>query len=131
PPAATPSPPQGQTKLRLSRRAVAAGIVLAGVALVEGGLLWLKSTPKPQATATPTVFSALPIGTPLVIYHHHILPVYALTWAPDGKRIASGSQDGTIQVWDTTSGKQYVIYRGHRGSVNAVAWSPDGRLIAS
>jgi eukaryotic-like serine/threonine-protein kinase len=26
-------------------------------------------------------------------------PVYAVAWSPDGKRIASGSNDTTVQVW--------------------------------
>jgi eukaryotic-like serine/threonine-protein kinase len=57
--------------------------------------------------------------------------VYAVAWSPDGRRIASGSQDHTVQVWDAQSGKTLLIYRGHTDFVNAVAWSPDSQAIVS
>ncbi len=55
----------------------------------------------------------------------------AVAWSPDGKRIASGGDDNTVQVWDAANGDHVYIYRGHSGLVEAVAWSPDGRRIAS
>jgi len=35
----------------------------------------------------------------LLMYRGHSGPVTSLTWAPDGHHIASGSEDGTVQVW--------------------------------
>ena len=35
----------------------------------------------------------------LLLYRGHSGPVTTLTWAPDGQHIASGSEDGTVQVW--------------------------------
>jgi len=32
-------------------------------------------------------------------YRGHSDVVYAIAWSPDGKRIASGSFDKTVQVW--------------------------------
>jgi Tol biopolymer transport system component len=57
--------------------------------------------------------------------------VYAVAWSPDGRRIASGSRDNTVQVWDAANGGNVFTYRGHSEPVTAVAWSPDGRRIAS
>jgi WD40 repeat protein len=54
-----------------------------------------------------------------------------MVWSPDGKRIASGSEDNTVQVWDASTGKNLFTYRGHTSAVNVVAWSPDGKRIAS
>ena len=54
-----------------------------------------------------------------------------LACSPDGKYIASGSYDTTVQVWEVTTGHQVVIYRGHSDKICSVAWSPDGRYIAS
>jgi serine/threonine protein kinase len=34
-----------------------------------------------------------------LIYRGHAAPVTDVTWAPDGRRIASSSADGTVQVW--------------------------------
>ena len=39
-------------------------------------------------------------------------------WSPDGKRIASGSNDKTVQVWDASNGRHLVTYTGHTDSVN-------------
>src|SRR6266568_4771931 len=57
--------------------------------------------------------------------------VWALAWSPDGKHIASGSEDRTVQVWKVTTGHRILTYRGHADIVGAVAWSPDGKRIAS
>jgi eukaryotic-like serine/threonine-protein kinase len=79
---------------------------------------------------TPTA-SGSAQSAPITTYHGHTSTVFAVAWSPDGTRIASGSNDNTIQVWNATTGKREVIYTGHLGSVWTVAWSPDGRSIAS
>jgi WD40 repeat protein len=60
-------------------------------------------------------------------------PVLFLQWRgqPDGKRIASGGNDSTVQIWDAVTGHLQTKYSGHTGTVYAVAWSPDGKRIAS
>jgi WD40 repeat protein len=82
-------------------------------------------------------------GHRLATYHGHTDAVFAVAWSPDGKRIASGSKDGTIQVWNATTGQHLMTYAnsGSMGSTdftkagpspwNAVTWSPDGKRIAS
>jgi len=57
--------------------------------------------------------------------------VLSVAWSPDGRRIASGSWDTTIQVWNVSTGHSMLIYRGHTDIVLALAWSPDGTQIAS
>lgn len=64
-------------------------------------------------------------------YRGHGGPVSSVAWSPDGKRIASASSDGTVQVWDAYTGANTLVYRGHTGGVLSVAWSPNGREIAS
>src|SRR5579859_1060529 len=64
-------------------------------------------------------------------YHGHSGPVRSVAWSPDGKLVASASDDGTVQVWNPTALQPTLTYRQHTGPVNAVAWSPDGKRIAS
>jgi WD40 repeat protein len=61
----------------------------------------------------------------------HTGAVFSLAYAPDGKLLASGSQDGTVRLWDTAAGKERFTLRAHDGEVLAVAFSPDGQLLVS
>ena len=49
----------------------------------------------------------------------------------DGQRLAAGSWNGAVQVWERPSGKRLHLLKGHRGLVEAVAFSPDGKLLAT
>ena len=57
--------------------------------------------------------------------------VYQVTCSPDGKRVATTSNDGTARVWDTETGKPLFELQGSRQAVSAVFFSPDGNLIAT
>jgi WD40 repeat protein len=54
-----------------------------------------------------------------------------VAYSPDGRRIASGSDDATVKIWDEESGHELQTLKGHDGIVYSVAYSPDGRRIAS
>ena len=56
--------------------------------------------------------------------------VTSVAFSPDGKRIASASSDGTLKVWDATTGEETLKPKGHKGWVLSVAFSPDGKRIA-
>jgi RNA polymerase sigma factor (sigma-70 family) len=49
----------------------------------------------------------------------------------DGRTLASGAKDGTIQLWDLNSGKRIRRLEGAASPVNAVAFSNDGQLLVS
>ena len=45
--------------------------------------------------------------------------------------MASGSLDGSVRLWDLTTGTARAVLRGHADGVASVAFSPDGRTLAS
>lgn len=47
------------------------------------------------------------------------------------ERLASGSYDNTLGVWDVATGARRRTLRGHSNSVQSVAFSPDGTTLAS
>lgn len=55
-------------------------------------------------------------------------PVRALSIAPDGKLVLSGSFDQSAILWSLDTGKALRILRAHEGAVNAVLALPDGFL---
>ncbi|KAG8718386.1 hypothetical protein FRC09_012736 [Ceratobasidium sp. 395] len=60
-------------------------------------------------------------------------PVYSVAVSPNGYRIASGSDDGTVRVWDAGTGDIVLgpLQGGDSCRMNCVAFSADGRWIAS
>ena len=57
--------------------------------------------------------------------------IFSVAWSPDGTRLASGSGDETVKVWDTSNGRELVTLRGHTAVILAVGWSADGKSLAS
>ena len=57
--------------------------------------------------------------------------IWEVAYSPDGKRIASGSWDESIKIWDAASGKCLKTLTGHSDVIDSVAYSPDGKHLAS
>ena len=66
-----------------------------------------------------------------VVGLNHDGPVNNVVFSPDGKHIATASQDNTARLWDAATGKQIFAPLKHNGSVNNVVFSPDGKYIAT
>jgi WD40 repeat protein len=58
--------------------------------------------------------------------------IYSVCFSPDGSKIASGSFDHTIKIWDVqTNTLIHSIDVGGRSVVNSVCFSPDGLSLVS
>jgi WD40 repeat protein len=61
----------------------------------------------------------------------HNRPVKAVAMSANGKRVASGSDDYTVKIWDAETGEELRTLSGHSDWVRAVAVSADGRKVVS
>ncbi len=121
----------------MTRRAFAFGLV--GLAVAAGAGSWYALSERLAKPLPPIVSpNDLPPATQTtvnnksaLIFTGHLASVNAVTWSPDGKLIASASDDRFVQIFDASSGERKLIYSGHTEEVAAVAWSPNGKLIVS
>lgn len=70
-------------------------------------------------------------GQSLLEMTGHGSEVVSVGFSPDGRRIVTGSTDGTARVWDATTGQSLLELTGHTERINDVAFSPDGRRIVT
>jgi WD40 repeat protein len=62
----------------------------------------------------------------------HHKDVYAVTFSPDGTRLASCGEDKAARLWDPATGALLATCLGHASKVLGVAFSPDGsRLVTA
>jgi WD40 repeat protein len=61
----------------------------------------------------------------------HAGTVSSVAWRQDGRRLATGSEDGTVSVWDMSTGEKLITVPGAGDAIWGVAWSPDGKRLAT
>ncbi len=62
---------------------------------------------------------------------HQAVP-QGIAWSPDGARIASCGNDGTVRIWEAVLGDQLAVFNlPDKPNVYSVDWSPDGRQLAA
>lgn len=99
------------------------GQYLATVSGTDGLRLWDAAALKPGPSG-----GAQPAAQLGAVIQNGLMSV---TWRPDGKQIATGSLEGTIYLWDSTTLTLQTTLSGHVGYVWALAWDPQGTQLAS
>jgi WD40 repeat protein len=110
-------------------------------------LVWFRSILEPASIAHSGNLLAVPSrqgtvsiyrvsdGALLVVIPAHDSRVSAVAFSSDGRRLATGSDDRSVKVWEVSSDGRNVrlLYtlREHTSWINALAFSPDGAALAS
>jgi WD40 repeat protein len=59
----------------------------------------------------------------------HKQAVSSVAFSPDGKTLASASDDSTLKFWNVTTQQELLTVRRLGGTLRGLMFSPDGRLL--
>jgi WD40 repeat protein len=68
---------------------------------------------------------------PPISFEAHSKTVYSLSWDSVGNKIASGSNDNHIKIWDGNSLELLRTLEGHSNTVRSLDWNHDGKKLVS
>jgi serine/threonine protein kinase len=122
-----PSRRAGRPGRRRHRLAVAAALVCL---FLPGGLMLSGSSSRPPASAA--VAEEPPTRLPArATLRGHSGPVWAISFSPDGRTLATGSDDTTLRFWDAATGRNLAVLSSHRSAVFAAAFTHSGKQLVS
>lgn len=75
--------------------------------------------------------SNLPEVKQVMTLSGHIHEPVSASFRPDGKRLATGSSDGSVRLWDMQQGKQLYALDKYKAYVKSVVFSPTGLHLFS
>ncbi|SOF02468.1 WD40 repeat [Streptomyces sp. OV198] len=118
-------------QVALSRQLAAQSTGLMGTDPDLGSLLAVqayRTSPTTEATTSLYTAATSPLTRRLT---GHSAWVPSLAFSPDGRILATASDDHTVRLWDAATGRTRNILVGHQASVASLAFSPDGHILAT
>ncbi|MBN1560824.1 WD40 repeat domain-containing protein [candidate division KSB1 bacterium] len=107
-------------------------VAVAGVLIMFSlGLAWLSKSSPYVPPIIPHFREAMAAVNERLRLEGHTDDVRCVAFRPDGRTLASGSEDGSIRLWDVAGGAERRRLEGHTGWIRCIAFSPDGRTLAS
>jgi WD40 repeat protein len=61
----------------------------------------------------------------------HTLLVNDIAFSPDGQRVATGSSDRTVRIWDAGTGMEILTLHGHTQAIQSVRFLSNGHRLIS
>jgi len=70
------------------------------------------------------------VGSPRPLENDHDM-ISAMAWSPDGTKLVCGLRNGSLHLFDGTTGKRIASLAPHEREIHDTAWSPDGRVVVT
>jgi eukaryotic-like serine/threonine-protein kinase len=103
------------------------------------GMLWLARALEHASPGTPDLECV--IRTSLSSWHketkllerslRHGGATHAVAFCPEGRRLATASEDRAARLWDVATGSLFASPLKHDGPVHSIAFASDGKIVAT
>lgn len=84
-----------------------------------------------QSWRKPVKLFDIQSGQIIMSLANHPKRVYEIAFSPDGKYLASGSEDETIKLWNVKTAQLIKTFEGHTSYISSIIFSPDGKTLIS
>lgn len=110
-----------QKRARYHRRiAVGVGAAFLMIGLVAGVILSNRIRPSSARSVAPEAVITANAGA-----------VWAVSFSPDGGRVAMAVEDGSVRIWEQATNSVVATLAAHRGTIWALRFSSDGSRLAT
>lgn len=84
----------------------------------------------PELTAVVDEYAAAGEFIPGSVTLYHPAPVLAVSFSPDGTKMATASEDWIVRIWDANTGQELLqLLTGHSNAVTSIAFSYSGTKV--